>query len=143
MDVVAPMRVVLVDDDDDARRALRRLLGACGCTVVDFLDAPAALAYLGAHEADLLMTDLEMPGMDGAVLVAAVVGRGLTLPVVMVSGRSAAACEQRLDAAGVGAVHAILEKPVPLADLRQLIAGLRAHLAAVAPRATGHAIAGA
>lgn len=54
-----------------------------------------------------------------------------------------AACEQRLDAAGVGAVHAILEKPVPLADLRQLIAGLRAHLAAVAPRATGHAAAGA
>ena len=134
MEVVATaLRVVLVDDDDDARRALRRLFGACGCTISEFVEGPAALMHLAHHEADLLVTDLEMPGMDGAELVAAVITHGLTLPVVMVSGRSAAVCEQRLEAKGVGEVHAILEKPVSLAEVRSLVAGLVARLAAVTP----------
>lgn len=88
---------------------------------------------LAQHEADLLVTDLEMPAMDGAQLVAAVLGHGLTLPVVMVSGRSAAVCEQRLEALGVTDVHAILEKPVSLAEIRALVAGLQAHPPALPP----------
>ena len=131
--VPTPLRVVLVDDDDDARRALRRLFGACGCTITEFMEGPAALMHMAQHEADLLVTDLEMPAMDGAELVAAVLAHGLTLPVVMVSGRSAAICEQWLEALGVADVHAILEKPVSLAEVRALVAGLMARLAAVTP----------
>lgn len=103
MEVVSPqLRVVLVDDDDDARRALRRLFGACGCTIAEFMEAPAALMHMAQHEADLLVTDLEMPAMDGAELV------------------------ERLEAVGVADVHAILEKPVSLAEVRALVTGLLA-----------------
>ncbi len=134
MDVVpTALRVVLVDDDDDARRALRRLFGAAGCTISEFMEARAALTHLAQHEADLLVTDLEMPGMDGAELVAAVLAHGRTVPVAMVSGRSAAVCEQRLAALGVADVHAILEKPVSLAEVRALVAGLLARPAPVPP----------
>lgn len=134
MEVVpTALRVVLVDDDDDARRALRRLFGACGCTIAEFMEAPAALMHMAQHEADLLVTDLEMPAMDGAELVAAVLAHGLKLPVVMVSGRAAAVCEQRLEAVGVADVHAILEKPVSLAEVRALVTGLLAGPPAVPP----------
>lgn len=113
---------MLVDDDDDARTGMRRLLRLCGCEVVEFAGAAPALAHLLEHGAQLLVTDLEMPGMDGAELIAALRARGVAIATAMVSGRGVATCEQRLAAVGVNDGVAILAKPVALADLRALAA---------------------
>ncbi len=118
------MQVVLVDDDDEVRRTLRRVIGACGCKVTDFATARDALLHLDLRGADLLITDLEMPGMDGAQLAATVSARRLGIRVIVISGRDAGQTRARLVEVGDPPVAAIAEKPIPLADMRRLLAPL-------------------
>jgi two-component system chemotaxis sensor kinase CheA len=70
-----PPRILLVDDSTAMRAALAGYLRSCGLKVVDVGSAPAALKELrGANEAafDALITDLEMPDVDGFELLATV-----------------------------------------------------------------------
>lgn len=113
----------MVDDDDGGRRALARMLEASGVHVTEFATATAALAHLAANGTGLLVTDLEMPGMDGGALIAAVQARGLAQRIVLISGRSVDYCAARLHALGVAPIAGIEEKPLSLATIRRLVAG--------------------
>lgn len=62
---VRPPRVLLVEDDEPALRALLRGLRAEGMTVHGETGARHALAWLDANEVDIVVTDLMMPGMSG------------------------------------------------------------------------------
>lgn len=71
------LRVLVVDDEALARLRLVQLvreLGAAGTPplqrVDEAADAAAALAWLHGHEADLLLLDIQMPGLDGVGLAA-------------------------------------------------------------------------
>ncbi len=66
---LAGMRIVLVDDSTDLLSSFGALLGLEGAIVDTFDDARAALGHLLENEADLLISDLGMPGMDGYQLV--------------------------------------------------------------------------
>ncbi|MCM2420593.1 response regulator transcription factor [Streptomyces sp. RKAG293] len=58
--------VVLVDDDELARTGLRTLLTARGLTVLaDVADGTQALATVSAHRPDVVLMDIQMPGLDG------------------------------------------------------------------------------
>lgn len=59
------MRVLLIDDSMVTREMERRLLEDAGFEVVPAGDATEALAHLGEQTFDCLVTDIEMPGMDG------------------------------------------------------------------------------
>jgi response regulator RpfG family c-di-GMP phosphodiesterase len=61
--------VLLVDDEPNILRALRRVLRGTGWAILDAPDGPAALALLDAHPVDLVLSDMRMPGMDGAALL--------------------------------------------------------------------------
>jgi CheY-like chemotaxis protein len=81
-------RVLVVDDEwlilDFARVALEEL----GCEVVTASDATEALQKLQADEhIELLITDIQMPGMDGAELVERAKGLRPMLKVIVTSGR--------------------------------------------------------
>jgi CheY-like chemotaxis protein len=121
-DAAGPCRVVLVDDDDGVRRALARMLEVSGVQVTDFATAAAALAYLAEHGTDLLVTDLEMPGMDGGALIAAVQTRGLAQRIVLISGQSVDHCAARLRALGVAPIASVHEKPISLAMVKRIVA---------------------
>lgn len=120
------LNVVLVDDDPEVRRSVGRLLKACACAVNDFANGVDALAHVAHHGADLVVTDLEMPEMDGAQLVAHIQAGGFDGALVMLSGQTAARCDERLGAVGAAPIHAVLEKPLSLDAVRRLIAGVRA-----------------
>ena len=74
---MSTLRVLLVDDEALSRLRLRTLLGDCVdpvCSVVgEAATAPAALHWLTLHQADVVLLDIHMPGMDGLELAAAVV----------------------------------------------------------------------
>ena len=69
--LAAPLRVLVADDSPSVRRAHQKLLEKIGCRAEVVADGAAALIKLKEEPFDLLLTDLEMPGMDGLDLVRA------------------------------------------------------------------------
>jgi len=69
-----PLRLLLVDDHAMVREGLRHVLQACDArwTVDEASSGHEALACLGRHAADVMITDLSMPGMSGLELIARV-----------------------------------------------------------------------
>ncbi len=59
------MRLLVVEDDTDLRRALQRLLGQWGYAVATVADGDGALALTASHAYDLLVLDLTLPDVDG------------------------------------------------------------------------------
>jgi len=79
-------------------------------------DGAAALESLTVHAPDLLVTDVNMPVMDGLELLRHVRANGHhDLPAIVLTARS----DQRAAAAAVGA-DAFLVKPVPLRELAEV-----------------------
>ncbi|MBN9417101.1 MAG: response regulator [Candidatus Eremiobacteraeota bacterium] len=61
--------ILLVDDIPPVRTLFRRLLEGQGFEVLEAEDAFRAVELYSAHSVDLLITDLDMPGMSGEELV--------------------------------------------------------------------------
>lgn len=83
----AASTVYLVDDDDDLRSAMQRLLEASGLRVAAF---PSAQAFLQAHDRlapGCLVLDLAMPGLNGLQLQRELEQRASPLPIIFLTGR--------------------------------------------------------
>jgi two-component system response regulator AlgR len=105
------LRVLLVDDEVLSRLRLRTLVGDCvdpPCAVVgEVATAPAALHWLTLHEADVVLLDIRMPGMDGLQLAERLRGLPRAPAVIFVTAHA----EHALAAFEVEAVD-YLTKPV-------------------------------
>lgn len=84
----APVRVLLVDDDDLVRASAAATLRRAGHRVTEVAGPAAALAHLRARADgfDLLLTDFAMPGMTGAELVAEARLLSPSLPALLATG---------------------------------------------------------
>jgi DNA-binding NtrC family response regulator len=117
--VVTGARVLLIDDDDGSRAAMAAGLRRAGHEVSEFEGGEAALAKLQAGEpADVLITDVRMPGMDGYEVVRRVRALRPALPVLMVTAFG--------DVDGAvkalqGGADDYLTKPVNLVELRRRV----------------------
>jgi CheY-like chemotaxis protein len=82
-----PLQVLLVDDSDVTREMIRRLLEDAGFAVTGVGTAADALLALDNAEIDCLVTDIQMPGMDGLALTRKLREnqRFADLPVVVIS----------------------------------------------------------
>ena len=79
--------VLVVDDDPDMRFMLRLLLERGGYQVVEAADGLAALLSIKSQTPDLVLTDLRMPRMDGAELIAKLRSQEATaaLPIILIT----------------------------------------------------------
>ena len=117
--------VLLVDDYDDARMILRRLLEMEGCRVVEAADGLEAVELAGrlSSEIDLILMDLSMPGLDGFEATRLILGSERTrhIPVVALS----ALCEQdtKVKAFEAGCSDC-LSKPLDFALVEELLKSL-------------------
>jgi CheY-like chemotaxis protein len=84
----APVSLLVVDDSAVARAKLRKLFEGAGHLVDLAADGEEALALLGSKPYSALITDLEMPKLDGFQLIAAVHGSLETedLPIIAITG---------------------------------------------------------
>ena len=82
------LKILVVDDDDVDRMAVRRALKASGldATVTEAEDAASALAKLAREHYDCTLLDYRMPGSDGLDVVRAARERGILVPFVMLTG---------------------------------------------------------
>ncbi len=119
--VPARLHVLLVDDSLVTREMERRLLEDAGFAVTVAGDAAEALAHLGADRFDCLVTDIEMPGMDGYELTRHLrsVPQFAQLPVVVVSTRERP--EDRLRGLEAGADAYLTKQGLHPADLVGLV----------------------
>lgn len=131
------LRVLIVDDEPLARQRLALLVREIGAdaagpaaeVIAELPGAAAVLQWLAQHEADVLLLDIQMPGMDGTALAAALRARGRPPAVVFVTAHA----EHALQAFELEAAD-YLTKPVRRERLQ-------AALARVARRVAGDAAA--
>jgi CheY-like chemotaxis protein len=82
--------ILVVDDAALMRRRLEASLTTYGYSVVTCADGQEAWNWLQTHPVPaMVLTDLEMPNMDGFTLIARARQAGLTIPMVVVSSRLA------------------------------------------------------
>ena len=88
-EILTRLRVLLVDDDTVDRMAIVRALGKLdpGIEVRQAESADAALEELRGGHIDCVISDLHMPGRDGAWLLAAIKGEGIDVPLVVLTGQ--------------------------------------------------------
>ncbi|WP_437494621.1 PAS domain S-box protein [Sorangium sp. So ce1014] len=119
------VRVLVVDDQPDAREVAQRVLEECAASVTTAASAAEAMATLERERPDVLVSDLGMPGEDGFQLIRRMRGldeaRGGATPAVALSALARA--EDQARALGAG-YQAHVAKPLDPAELVGVVAAL-------------------
>ncbi len=124
--VLAGLRIVLVDDDADARELLSTVLAQRSAEVFAASSAPEALALVKEHRPDVLISDIAMPEEDGYTLIkrlrALDADEGGHTPAVAVTAYAGRADRHRALEAGFDDHYA---KPIDLDKLIDRLVGIR------------------
>ena len=102
--------VLVVDDDAQLARVLQRVLQGAGRDVVVAHDGEEAAKALAQRTFDVVLTDVNMPGMSGVDLLRLVRSQDLDVPVVLMTGEPS--LESAMQAISLGALQ-YLPKPTP------------------------------
>lgn len=114
------MNILVVDDDHDVCVLLSRFLERHGYTVFSAGDALQALDVLERHTVGLILSDYQMPHMDGIRFTEALKQdpRTKNIPVILVTGHSAPDFTDRSLRSGIALT---LQKPLDLDRLLTLV----------------------
>jgi CheY-like chemotaxis protein/LmbE family N-acetylglucosaminyl deacetylase len=83
-----PYRVIVVEDDPDVALYSKTVLERGGCVVMTLGDGREAAAFVQDFEPDVLVTDIELPGMSGLDLIAQVRDVRDTLPIIVMTAHA-------------------------------------------------------
>jgi two-component system cell cycle response regulator CpdR len=114
-------RVLIADDEESMRTLVGRAIAMDGHTIVTAQDGAEALEIISDEQGafDLLLTDIQMPIMDGIALALAVARDFPNLTILLMTGFA----DQRERASGLNAiVHDVVTKPFSVADIRTAVA---------------------
>ena len=114
-------RVLIVDDEDSMRMLVARAIAMDGHDIVTAEDGAEALEILGSEQGafELLLTDIQMPVMDGIALALAAARDFPSLTILLMTGFA----DQRERASGLNAIaHDVITKPFSVADIRTAVA---------------------
>ena len=121
-------RVLVIDDEIDARELVAAVLGRYGAEVMVAATAAEGLEKLRSRRPDVLLCDIEMPGEDGYALMSRIrslpAAEGGQTPAAALTAYAGTADRMRALAAGF---HLHVSKPVQPAELAQVVDNL-AHL---------------
>ena len=117
-------RVLVVDDNARARQSMVEVLAAAGHDVSAAASAVEALRILERGPFDVIITDLQMPGMDGLAFIRALSERKVESQIVMVT--AFASVSSAVEAMRYGAFDYI-EKPFDVEQLESLVARAMRH----------------
>ena len=116
-----PMRILIVDDEEEVRASMREYLESNGFAITEAADGEEALARAFTEKPDLLLLDLRLPKVDGCQVCQTLKGNPITsvIPIIMVTALNAT--PQKVKGIEYGADDYI-EKPF---DLEELLARIK------------------
>src|SRR5437762_10109702 len=111
-------RVLIVEDEDNARKGYEQLLQRWGCDVVGVGTAEEALARFASYQPDALIADVELPGMNGLDLLKQLGSDLHGVPAIVITGKGS---EERAVAAIDAGDFWYIEKPLKGPELHALL----------------------
>jgi CheY-like chemotaxis protein len=116
-----PARILVAEDDEITSHMLRYVLERAGFEVVVADDGEAAWRRLEGEPFDLLITDFQMPGLNGAELCSLVIGdpRFGTMPIVLLTAKAYE--EDVLGMNDAEMPRAVVSKPFSSSELIRLV----------------------
>jgi two-component system, chemotaxis family, chemotaxis protein CheY len=95
-------KILVIDDSESMRELVTLILESVGHEVHQAVDGADALHFLDGREFTMILTDLNMPNMDGISLISHVrkMDRYKTIPIVMLTTESLTAIKDQARAAG-------------------------------------------
>ena len=114
-------RILTVDDDVQVRAMLRQMLERAGYEVVEAPNGEVALELLRQKQADLVITDLIMPGKEGIETIIELRRDYPDVKVIAVCGGTRAGAEDYLHAARLLGAHRTFVKPLDRKEIIQAI----------------------
>jgi len=113
-------RILLVDDEESVIIIVREILQRLGYQVTTYNDSNNALAFFRKEPErfDMVITDMEMPGLTGDKLSAELVQIRPGIPILLCTGFSEAISEQKATTLGI---KGFLMKPIVIKDLSEKI----------------------
>lgn len=111
-------RILVVDDEENARIALSKILTREGYNVASAGNGYEALNYLRDQEVDLIITDINMPEMNGMTFLRELNRNYPDCNVIMITAYGEV--ESYIEAMNLGAFEYI-NKPVKLEELNKII----------------------
>jgi CheY-like chemotaxis protein len=114
-------RILIADDEESMRNLVARAIGMDGHDIVTAQDGAEALEILTADQGgfDLLLTDIQMPVMDGIALALSAARDFPELTILLMTGFA----DQRERASNLNAIaHDVITKPFSVADIRTAVA---------------------
>src|SRR6266498_2322477 len=126
---VMSKRILVVEDQEDNRKILRDLLTSADFEVIEAVDGEAGLAAVARHRPDLVLMDIQLPGLDGYEATRRIKADAVlrAIPVIAVTSYGLAGDADKARAAGC---DDYISKPY---SPRQLLAKVREYLSSVAP----------
>jgi two-component system, cell cycle response regulator DivK len=122
-------RILVIEDHEDNRQILRDLLTSANFEVIEAVDGEAGLAAAATHRPDLILIDIQLPGIDGyeASRRLRADTRLHAIPIIAVTSYALAG---EADTARAAGCDAYIPKPY---SPRQLLAKVREYLSSPAP----------
>ena len=111
-------RVLIVEDEDNARRGYEQLLQRWGCDTLGVATAEDALAKFASYQPDSIIADVELPGMNGLDLLKQLGDELFDVPAIIITGKGS---EERAVAAIEAGAFWYIEKPLKGPVLRALL----------------------
>jgi two-component system, response regulator, stage 0 sporulation protein F len=113
-----PKRILVVDDEENARIGLSRLLSNEGFLVDSVSNGFEALDYLRQQEVDLIISDINMPDMNGIIFLKELNKSFPKSNVIMITAYGGV--ESYIEAMNLGAFEYI-NKPVKIEELKSIL----------------------
>jgi CheY-like chemotaxis protein len=114
---VSMKRILVIDDEDGIRRAIRTVLERVGYRVREARSGLDALRLWHEEESDLVITDIHMPDLDGLATIRELHALRPDLPIIAVSGSGEMASRDLLNDAGLSGPIRTLDKPFKLNEM--------------------------
>ncbi len=114
-------KILLIDDDAAVREGAGRFLMRCGHDVEEAASGAKALRLAEDGEFELVITDINMPDMDGIEVILALSALCPTVPIIAISGGGLMPSDILLDSAATLGAVTTLPKPFELDHLRDAV----------------------